>query len=159
MDTYRTYLLDHIANVQHVGDVVLRKFGLQKDVASDLDDRLFMHDQSKFSVEEYEPYAHKFGHREGPGSSEEFIKAWHHHVLYNDHHWNHWIVFHNNTAEAIPMSLPALLEMLCDWQAMSIAMGGSIDKFYRSNEMLLHQETRLLIEHNIRKFVEVFDYV
>jgi hypothetical protein len=51
--------------------------------------RLLLHDLSKFSRNEFWPYAeHFYGEKK---HEEEFHQAWLHHVYHNDHHWEHFI--------------------------------------------------------------------
>lgn len=95
--------------------------------------RLFNHDASKFTAEEYPYYAQQFHGDKGdpPG----FAKAWLHHIHHNDHHWNHWLfadgyrppgsdIGANGT---LPMPKICIREMVADWMGASYAYTGSWD--------------------------------
>jgi hypothetical protein len=94
--------------------VAARGFGLS------FKDRLF-HDWSKFSREEFGPYR-DFFHPEGEVTDEikdAFDKAWEHHWLSNEHHWQVWIDY--------PMPLYRVREMIVDWLAAGRAYTNSWD--------------------------------
>ena len=86
--------------------------------------RLFLHDLSKFSSSEFWPYAeHFYGEKR---NSDEFHRAWLHHVDHNDHHSEHFIkdyrlifkrLWKNEPLENLMISeMPddAILEMVAD---------------------------------------------
>lgn len=79
---YNASLKKHIKNVQQV----CRELGVPRS-------QWEIHDQSKYSDEEYEGYARKF-YGEGtefPPDENMFARAWLHHLHLNPHHWQHWI--------------------------------------------------------------------
>ena len=93
--------------------------GVQLDV---FDDLIEEHDESKFSEEEFEPYAQKwFGNGE---KTPEYEEAWKHHWMNNEHHPEYWL------GEDMPYIY--ILEMLCDWGSFSIDKGdfGELSDFY-----------------------------
>lgn len=80
------------------------------------------HDESKFSEEEFEPYAQKWF---GDGKKTlEYEEAWKHHWMNNEHHPEYWL------GEDMPYIY--ILEMICDWGSFSIASGdmNELSDFY-----------------------------
>lgn len=71
------------------------------------------HDESKYSEEEFEPYAQKW-HGNGI-KTPEYELAWEHHWQNNEHHPEYWL------GEDMPYIY--ILEMLCDWGSFSIDKG------------------------------------
>ena len=128
--------------------------------------RLIWHDFSKFSFCELPHYNKQFfGKANDPKG---FIKAWLHHQNNNDHHWEYWIPrsghnrcdppYENN--KPIPMSEPAVREMIADWLGASRAYGGkwpNSDKWDWLEKNLwkvwpnLHLETQLIIKNVFRE--------
>ena len=80
------------------------------------------HDESKFSEEEFEPYAQKW-HGNGI-KTPEYEEAWKHHWMNNEHHPEYWL------GEDMPLIY--ILEMICDWGSFSIASGNmkELSEFY-----------------------------
>lgn len=112
-----TDLVDHKARVA----------GYLQQIANDLFRRAFVHDNSKFSPEEFEAYEEAFpGLQKYAYGTEEFraelrkIKpAIQHHYQVNDHH-PEYFEFEVEGIRGIPqMNLIQLIEMLCDWLAAS----------------------------------------
>lgn len=85
-------------------------------------DLIAEHDESKFSEEEFEPYAQKWY---GDGkNTREYEAAWEHHYMNNEHHPEYW------NGEDMPYIY--ILEMICDWGSFSIASGNmkELSDFY-----------------------------
>lgn len=93
--------------------------------------QLWRHDLSKFSYEEFGPYAMHF---HGGGAPNLFSGAWLHHIHHNPHHWEHWI-FPNGFAikgsqsegGVMPMPENYIFEMVADWMGASYTYTGSWD--------------------------------
>ena len=143
---YLETLQNHIAAVQEAGV----RLGVPFEI-------LKVHDQSKFSREEFMPYALNFFNQDGtPRDSardvptEEiagtdlqieynFTLAWMHHLHLNDHHWQYWIfpdayskpamVETGSMTEEGVMKMPGVcvLEMIADWMGASYTYTGSWD--------------------------------
>jgi hypothetical protein len=117
---YLKQLRAHIAAVQEAG----RKLGLPEE-------QLRLHDQSKFSREEFYGYAmHLFG----GGAPQAFAQAWLHHQNTNQHHWEYWIMRTEHSKLPgitenliLPMPYNYVLEMVADWQGASYVYTGSWD--------------------------------
>ena len=113
-------LRDHIRFVQDAG----RKLGVNEF-------QLHIHDESKFSLDEFPAYAKHF---KGGGAPDEFAVAWLHHIHYNPHHWNHWLFSDGYTPKGstvengcVFMPNHFALEMIADWMGASMAYTGSWD--------------------------------
>lgn len=96
------------------------------------------HDKSKWSPEEFPAYAAKFQSGgspvDAPRVSDDFARAWLHHIHHNPHHWQHWIFSDGytpdgSTIENGVMEMPHayVLEMVADWMGASVAYTGSDD--------------------------------
>lgn len=99
-----------------------RRVGLyMQKVANALFGRAVVHDNSKFSPEEYEPYEEAFpelqkyayGSDEFKAALAKIKPAINHHYEVNDHHPEYF------EAGISQMSLIELIEMVCDWIAAS----------------------------------------
>jgi hypothetical protein len=117
-----------------------------------------IHDISKFSPSEFYAYANKiFG--EWPETRTQFEKdatkkivaeafryAWLHHQHHNKHHWNYWVV-NQSKKESVEMPDKYVVEMICDWTAMSRKFGDTPEDFFINNrhKMILHPETEKLV--------------
>ena len=104
------------------------------------------HDDSKFSEEEFEPYA-RFWYNDSDhyDYDPEYERAWEHHWLNNEHHPEYW------NGEDMPYIY--ILEMLCDWGSFSIDKGdlGELSDYYyneakEDSEKALSDATQEIIE-------------
>lgn len=95
--------------------------------------RLFLHDLSKFSSDEFWPYAQYFYGKDK--NAELFHRAWLHHVAHNDHHWEHFIVEYPSVSKILwdnpqlkltihPMPDQAIIEMIVDIMAADRSYNG-----------------------------------
>lgn len=93
--------------------------------------QLLMHDVSKFSKEEWGPYAECFYDEDGwkiaepDMQSDEFRLAWHYHQRRNPHHWQYW----ERPAGAYPFRMPGklVIEMVADWAGAGRVQTGGWD--------------------------------
>lgn len=138
---YRRYIQEHISNVQKAWDEIkandkcmtfLRNKIFNFDnLIPVLDERMLIHDQSKLSQEEFEPYRrqyHSISETEKELNKKDFEAAWVHHYTVNDHHWDHW----KNKPNSMPFV--SCIEMCCDWIAMSKKFGGTALQWFKDNE-------------------------
>ena len=101
------------------------------------------HDESKYSEEEFEPYAQRWhGDKK---KTLEYEEAWKHHWMNNEHHPEYWL------GEDMPYIY--ILEMLCDWGSFSIDKGdiNELSDFYfnkaiNDSEKNLSDATKEIIE-------------
>jgi len=137
---YKEYIEEHINNVNKAWSLMKKNKDVMKyigkeagiDVAfmiASLDIQIKAHDLSKFSVEEWEPYRmyhYSVNDQEKIDSKADYEKAWEHHYNNNLHHWNWWA--YNNQKDK--MTLNYVIEMCCDWIAMSMKFGGDAYHWY-----------------------------
>lgn len=108
------FLVDLIDHKRRVG-------GYLQKVANALFQRAVVHDNSKFSPEEYEPYEEAFpelqkyayGTEEFKAALRKIKPAINHHYKNNSHHPEYY------EAGISQMDLLDLIEMVCDWKAAS----------------------------------------
>ena len=120
--------------------------------AADFEEQIAEHDASKFSTEEFEPYANKwFGDGE---KTPEYEAAWEHHWQSNPHHPEYW------AGEDMPIKY--LLEMICDWFSFGLKKDNpkEIIEFYNTKakddpEKNLSAATKKQIE----KYLSMIDEV
>ena len=133
---YLDYIKEHVHNVvsmyeKYFFPLLYKDFALTTCSASELKasieqikEYIQFHDSSKYSEEEFVPYRRKFY----PTSAEQALdaeqkrqiedeseEAWVHHYRNNPHHPQYW-KDENGTRD---MHMTAIVEMLCDWMAMS----------------------------------------
>lgn len=91
--------------------------------------RISEHDISKFAMEEMlgyilmtEKYGRKVGYKFSKEDDEIMSRAWDHHKSINKHHPEFFESLNDMTYEDI-------IEMVCDWGAMSLEFGDSVVKF------------------------------
>lgn len=130
---------------RHIAAV--REAGLKLDVPLE---QLNIHDQSKFSLDEFPFYARNFfGDK---GDPDGWAKAWLHHIHAGPHHWNHWLFADGFTPKgstveggAVPMPHKYIREMVADWMGAGFAYTGSWDmtKWLTENlpRIRLHSQT------------------
>ena len=148
LEEYKKYIINHKANVSKFADWLLKKC---PEVFKDIDIMSFKtlinnHDESKFSKEEFEPYARFwFNDSEHYDYDPEYEAAWEHHWKNNKHHPEFW--------QGQDMPLIYILEMLCDWGSFSISkndMNELFDCYYEEaqddDEKNLSENTKILIE-------------
>lgn len=117
---YIQTLEDHIKYVRIAG----KKIGVEGD-------QLAIHDDSKWTTDEFPGYAMHF---QGGGVPDLFSGAWLHHIHWNPHHWQYWLFPDGYTPKnsqvengAVEMPPNYALEMVADWMGASMAYTGSWD--------------------------------
>ena len=102
IETYRDYLdyLErHLNNVERAFKLLEKKCSRMKVFHDDfwywtLREEVYSHDISKFSPEEFTQYALYFKNKmdflDTKEIEENFKKAYEHHVIHNNHHWENW---------------------------------------------------------------------
>lgn len=142
---YKDYIIAHKEKVEKFADWLLENCpSLFDEVDPDIFwDLIKAHDYSKFSEEEFEPYAQKwFGDKK---KTFEYEEAWKHHWMNNEHHPEYWL------GEDMPYIY--ILEMICDWGSFSIDKGdlSELSDFYYNKarddqEKNLSEATKEIIE-------------
>ena len=155
-EEYMEYIKDHRENVKKAFKFFIENTTImsstnkeiQEAVMHLLDNKIIEnHDNSKFSDEEFEPYRKTFysiNDIEKNSAKEEFELAWKHHYETNNHHPEHWV----KDGIIYEMTMDAIIEMICDWEAMSYKFGGSAKEWYdkNKNNIPLHITTRNKVE-------------
>jgi hypothetical protein len=156
LEENKKYIEEHKANVSKFADWLKEKLPeLFDEIDMDVfDDLIKEHDESKFSEEEFEPYAQKWFNNSG--KTLEYEEAWKHHWTNNEHHPEFWL------GEDMPYIY--ILEMLCDWGSFSIKSGDfrELSKFYYEKakddeEKNLSENTKIIIEEILDKIDSVLD--
>lgn len=161
----RRYIHKHISNVKLAWDNMKKnkkcmdiiksnmKYESETYILSIVEYMLSVHDQSKFSPEEFYAYRKMFypiddKEKEEVQKSGEWDKAVQHHYDENIHHWNHWV---NNKDD---MPFLAVLEMVLDWTAMGYQFGDTALDYYNKNKdkMELGERQRSLTEELLEAF-------
>lgn len=136
---YLAYVRDHIRLVREAGEAL----GVPEA-------QLQVHDVSKMDPAEFVGYSLHFM---GGGAPDQFAEAFLHHIHFNAHHWQHYLFPDGFTpngstveAGALPMPEQYVLEMVADWQAMSMGLTHSWDMtdwlFHNLGKLRLHSLTR-----------------
>jgi hypothetical protein len=127
---YTVYINSHIRNVikaytnaKYVFRVLFPEV-FNSSKLEELNKNLANHDKSKFDDVEFYNYGAKFFPIEGTDPESEIIKenfkiAWLHHLHNNPHHPGYWVLYENDKVEILDMPDIYIIEMLCDWMAMS----------------------------------------
>ena len=158
---YEEYIIAHKERVSKMADWLKENLPeIFEDVDLEAFDEVIKeHDESKFSEEEFEPYAQKFyGPQDINGKPLDFVpgydEAWTHHWTNNEHHPEHWL------GEDMPKIY--ILEMLCDWGSFSIDKSDLTEliNYYYSEakddeEKNLSDNTKTIIEEILDKIESV----
>lgn len=141
---YHDYINNHIKLVQ---EVYYRSIEAFEDVfpdvyinfstISELIENLRHHDSSKTSFNEFWPYALRFFPTNNiPPELEKFKGgfdlAWLHHANSNPHHPAYWVLADNDEIKIFDMPDIYIIEMLCDWMAMSKYYNSTTLEYWKS---------------------------
>ena len=153
---YKNYIEEHKERVKKFSIWLKRNLPelFEQPGLDDFDEVIQEHDDSKYTEEEFEPYAQKFYKQDEYGKPLEYIpgwdEAWKHHWMNNPHHPEYWL------GEDMPYIY--ILEMLCDWGSFGIAKGDITElvDFYYSQakddkEKNLSENTKKIIEDILNK--------
>ncbi len=174
---YDQYLSEHIGNVNKGLNWMFNNLGLGRKEKSALEEAMvsFNHDESKYSVEEYDAYDQYFyGGNRSYKVVQDFNYAWLHHIHINPHHWQHWVLINNDPGEdengtpheypfsnfvALMIPLPYIFEMIADWWSFSWKTGNLFEIFNwyaeHRNYQYIHPESRKIIEAILKKIWDV----
>lgn len=157
LDEYKQYVIDHKDRVKQFADWLKENLPEVFDEIPDIDafDELIdAHDESKWSEEEFEPYAQRW--HGDKVKTPEYEEAWKHHWMNNEHHPEFWL------GEDMPYIY--ILEMICDWGSFGIKKGNlrELSDFYYNKakddeEKNLSDATKEIIEEVLSKIDSVID--
>ena len=169
-EEYNSYLKQHCENVVKAYQWLATNCpDLIPDGSYDDFLRTFLrHDESKYTLVEYEPYDDYFYLKKNNRSYEvqnEFNKAFLHHLHVNPHHWQHWVLIqdYNEDHQQIIFDMPyrCVIEMICDWWSFSWASGDLTEIFswYDKNKkgILLSVATRTKVENILDRIKKVLE--
>lgn len=150
---YDDYLKSHISSVQKSAEWLLSHIpellnGLDQ---YKLQNNLQFHDQSKYLPDEYDAYdAYFYGGNKSDEVENDFNRAWLHHIHQNPHHWQYWILVHDDEPEEM-LEIPKeyVIEMIADWWSFSFRCGDLyeiFDWYEKHKDMKFHPKTRKLVE-------------
>jgi len=147
---YAKYIEDHRANVMKAWKILQKPC---KDMNFVYDDFLYEtitgniknHDLSKYSQFEFIQYQERFFPTRHSIDGEELANAWEHHKQNNRHHWENVVV--NGQIEDV-------VEMVCDWMAMSFHFGDTAEDYYLKNESKIK-----LQDWQIKTIKEIFEAI
>ena len=149
---YLNYIEEHIGNVKLAYQTFLVPLlsneiscntvseSTLKEAIKLAEQRIQIHDESKYSDEEFKPYrVHHHPTRielqldEDTKNENErlYEKAWEHHYRNNDHHPQYW---KKEDGSMEDMSLDAIVEMICDWEAMGIKFKSNTIEWWNKAE-------------------------
>ena len=158
---YVNYILEHVNNVKTAYNTLFKnKVYDISDICSqeeyecsinllDAGQGIIAHDDSKFSDEEFYGYRRKFYPTSEESAitdldtvnriNEDYEAAWKHHYTHNPHHPKYWKYTDedNNILDtplevARPMDMRYIIEMICDWEGMSIKFKSSTVDWYNN---------------------------
>ena len=164
---YLDYIKDHINNVHKAYEMYMLPL-LELDVIpctlisteelkqaiENNRERIDHHDDSKFGEEEFDGYRAHFHPTEAEKLDDDLQakvaerfenECWVHHYTVNDHHPEHWV--DKETQIAKDMTLDAIIEMLCDWEAMSMKFEDIMTWYEtKGNKKQYSENTKRIVE-------------
>lgn len=164
---YHNYLTNHIDNVRKayetfIKPVLTSKYNKTNAEMHEIEEEIANHDKSKWSEEEYEPYALHFYPPKGHTSEEfddRYNVAWLHHQKNNPHHWQYWVLIRDES-KIVPLDMPfkSIVAMLADWSSFQfIRNNSSAHKWYEEmgDSMILSKNTRKIVEDLLKNCPEL----
>lgn len=166
---YLEYIKEHIAFVQEAFELYMRPLLNKNSICTTVSDEklkeaileleplLDTHDASKFSDDEFDGYRLKWyptklesdlDENEKRIITDQYEKCWEHHYTVNDHHPKHWV----NPETDVPedMCLRAIIEMICDWEAMSLKFKTNTLEWYenkaKEEKAAMSVNTKVIVE-------------
>ena len=164
---YDEYLKEHITNVKKAYEWL--EFHLPTFFKFVPEDPLYsidMHDESKYSAEEYkayDEYFYTFANSRSFSIVNNFDKAWLHHIHNNKHHWQHWVLMEDDSGNYICIEMPQqyVVEMVADWWSFSWKSGDLTEIFdwyeKHKNIIKLNTNTRKNVEEILRRIKAELD--
>lgn len=161
---YTNYIFEHIENVQEAYtkakpafeeifiDVFANGISLNK-----LEENICNHDKSKFDDEEFLAYAIKFFPNPKSKIIYDFDAAWLHHIHNNPHHPAHWVLLTDNDIKILNMPNIYIIEMLCDWMAMSKYYNSTTLEYWKSesaHKLPMSEYTKFKVEEFMKWMIK-----
>ncbi len=159
---YTNYIQEHKSNVEKAYHWLVDHNIIDLEWTACIYENIVEHDMSKYSNYEYDAYDEYFygGNRTKKVESD-FNYAWLHHIHVNPHHWQYWVLKHDDEPEeALEMPIQYIYEMICDWWSFSFKTGDlkEIFSWYKKHKgMVLHPNTRKLAEDTLSKIKKILE--
>lgn len=160
---YDDYLKEHVTNVGKAWVWMWDNLPVSPVYGMEIENLVRMHDMSKTKRDEYRAYDDYFysGNRSAR-VVRDFHKAWLKHIHRNPHHWQHWVLIHDDEPmEALEMPPEYVYEMIADWWSFSFKSGNlrEIFSWYEKHVpgMILHPKTKNLVEGILGQIKEKLD--
>ena len=158
---YDNYIKEHVNNIQKGFDWLKQNCPeVLEDLEEEIQYQVIIHDDSKWSDEEYDAYDEYFY---GAGKNEnEFNYAWLHHIHNNPHHWQYWVL-REDDGNTLPLEMPYtyIVEMILDWWSFSWKQDSleEIFNWYNTNKskMILHENTKTTVEFILDKIKTILN--
>lgn len=158
---YTNYIEEHRRNVMCAYMWLVEHGIVDADVMSETAFITASHDMSKYQPEEYDAYDKYFYGKRTAEVEQEFDYAWLHHIHANPHHWQYWVLKHDDEPEeALEMPKKYVYEMVADWWSFSFKKGDLKEIFgwYKEHKgMALHPNTRKLVEDILDRIKKELD--
>lgn len=154
---YHDYINAHCSNIKEAYEWFKKKLPDVVNKCENLEHNIKLHDDSKFSDDEFDAYANYFyGESKNKNVKNAFDNAWLHHIHNNPHHWEYWLLLTDNKKiKPLDMPLDYIVEMICDWWTFGFKDGNlnEIFTFYANekHKMVLSNQTRKTIEDILNK--------
>lgn len=94
----------------------------------------------------------------------DFDYAWLHHIHMNPHHWQYWVLHHDEPDKPVTvldMPFHYIIEMICDWWSFSWENGNLYEIFdwYEKHKenMMLSKRTRITVETFLERMKKKLD--
>ena len=155
---YTQYIVEHKANVEKA-----YRWIIDHNIFEDCEIpvNIVEHDLSKYGIDEYPAYDAYFYGKRTKEVKRDFNYAWLHHIHNNPHHWQYWVLKHDDEPEeALEMPLNYALEMICDWWSFSFKTGNLyeiFDWYKKHKDMVLHEKTRKFVEDTLDKIKKALE--
>lgn len=160
---YDDYLREHVTNVGKAWVWMRDNVPVSPVLETEVENLVRMHDMSKTKRDEYRAYDDYFyGGNRSTRVVRDFHKAWLKHIHRNPHHWQHWVLIHDDEPmEALEMPPEYIYEMIADWWSFSFKSGNlrEIFSWYEKHNpgMILHPKTKNLVESILGQIKEKLD--
>lgn len=149
---YFLYVCEHKINVIKSYKIVKRLIYGETSTKLKLFWRCIFHDMSKFTKKEFKPYALKWYYDNKDIHIKQMYKdAWVHHYTHNKHHQEFW--------SGKSMDKIYVLELICDWTAMSMKFNDTPQLYYYKimRNIYVSRDTRRMIEYYLG-FLDTYLY-
>lgn len=166
---YDLYLKDHIENLKKGLQWMYENLSNKLIDGEKMTDAIMnadIHDQSKWTVEEYDAYDKYFygDHVRPPEVQSAFDRAWLHHIHQNPHHWQHWVLLEDDPnigsfGKVLDMPLEYIYEMIADWWTFSWRNNHLMEIFdwyaaHRDN-IKLSMKSRFIVESILSQIYKI----